>query len=753
MDGLTGAIPSSVLQVGGSLAAAQPAPDAAIERARLEYASGRFDAALRALEPLTQTTMPPAAAWSAWSLLARAAARAGRPDAGAAAARAVECFGAVTRDGAALPADQLTDAAIVFYLAGKPREAAALMGNDAAAGGSSAEAYLYAGLIQLALGNAEQAATVLMNFPAAADDDLQRRRFEALIEAFRTLGDARRKDLAESYAALGLLHYNANRFDQALPAIESALEIDPHYAFALALKADLLRVTGRPVEEALGLLQEALRLSPESAFAHAVYAEALAAMDRREDAAEAYKKAVGLDASVAQWHFRRGELLRQLQRLEDAVASFDVALELQPGDPKILLGRADALLASNRYEEALEAATKAASFAPSDGDALVARADALRMLGRFDEALADLNKASVLKPDDTRPLAAKGETLRLMRQWSEAEEVLRRVLEASPDGYSFAEVSLANVYLENNREREALDLVKRVTERSSEYVWAIETKARALLQLDHVEDGIAETDRLLGLQPEHAWACGAKGVLLFLKGDYAGAAAVLERSIALDAKIDWACSALAASYAWMSRMAAEGERVHLLEKGVAAGRRAVALSPDDLSWRTTLGDVLWLSGGDARREAQDLFRAVVDAAAKTPQLDFFGSADSGWAAFRLAGCGRSADQALVAEAERLAVEALSHRSDRPRSGDAIATRFDLALLMLCSDRVALAFREFDTARAYAIEGQEPAVCRALIDRARFKVADMMNDWPALKQSPYAAKAMAILQAPAASATV
>lgn len=718
------AVNSSLLGAETAERSAAFAPAQILGRARTEYAAGRLDAVIRLLKPVQEFTAAAEqisgeafaatrarSAASVWALLARAAARTGQLELSAkAAGQAASLFAALRSNGIQLSGEELSDAGIAFYLARRLDDAAETMRDAIAHGAASAETCLFQGLIEAELGHPENAVDALNQAAAVDGKDLQQRRLETLAAALQGLD--RTDEAATTYYELGNLHYHAGRYAEALPALKQTLALSPHHVYALAAKGEVLRLLGDPgaYGEAIAALEEALRLKPDFAWALVVYGETLHMMDRLEEAAAALERAIDLESGTAQWHYRHGEMLRLLNRFEASLISFDRALKLEPNDP-VTLAR---------------------------------RGESLRGMGRLDEALADLSRALELTPEDTFALASKGATLRELGKLSEAEEVLQRVVQMEPTGYPFAESLLGYVWLDRNRDAEGLTILERVVEQNPDYVWAREGKAYALFRLDQVEKGLAETQKLLDRQPESAFARAIAGVLLFKVEDYAMGMLELERSIKSDPNIDWAQNALAACCIWQWRSEGRTDSEALLEKAVAASRIAMKLTPDDLSLRATLAEALWGLKGDRRAEAETEFRQVLDAAHGKEKLDFYKALDAGGAAFRLASGSTRDASSLLVEAERLTVEALTQTSDRPSFSNAISARFSLALVMLCSERFALALREYESAVTLA-HSHEPGVYRGLLGRARTQLAEALVDWPRLKEAAHAHKALRNLQ--------
>lgn len=150
----------------------------------------------------------------------------------------------------------------------------------------------------------------------------------------------RSPDAAELYwraQALSLRGWRANR--EGLRLLASALEIDPHFAAAHALRAQSLGLeVGYGVakdpdanhREALREAREAVRLEPSNPYARSILGGAIADMgDIDAGAAEAFR-ARDEAPSRASIHMVLGWLYRWAGLLDRAAASYDAAFRLDP---------------------------------------------------------------------------------------------------------------------------------------------------------------------------------------------------------------------------------------------------------------------------------------------------------------------------------------------------------------------------------------------------------------------------------------
>jgi tetratricopeptide (TPR) repeat protein len=319
------------------------------------------------------------------------------------------------------------------------------------------------------------------------------------------------------------------------------------------------------------------------------------------------------------------------------------------------------------------------------------------MLRRNAEAIRDFDAAYALRPRNWY-LGSKGAALADCGRPVEAEAVLREAL-ANDAGYRFARGVLAKALIAQEREAEALPLARELLAEDPDDVIAAEAVAHACHGIDEVEEGLIAIEHLLSLQPDSAWGRGLLGVMLCRIAEYARAVDELRRSVELDGGQPWVLGARSFACRMLATRAAAGDAPALLEEAVASDRLAVERDPRDVSATVSLGESLWRLG--RREEARPLFERALQLARESSSVDFWVTKNSGWAALRLAWLPQHMDGPMLETAEGHFVDALAKRRQRCESLDAIEVMFSLALVILCSQRYGLAFREYESALAVA----------------------------------------------------
>jgi len=159
-------------------------------------------------------------------------------------------------------------------------------------------------------------------------------------------------------------------------------------------EVELLFSEGR-YEDALEALEKALEINPEDEFALSMKVFALVSLGRYEDALEALEKALEINPEAAPALSQKGLALAYLGRHEDALEALNKALEINPKDENTLQNKGIALLKLKRYDETLNVAEKAKDVATSEsskiGAALIS-IEAYISLDRKSDAASEIEK-------------------------------------------------------------------------------------------------------------------------------------------------------------------------------------------------------------------------------------------------------------------------------------------------------------------------------------------------------------------------
>jgi len=120
------------------------------------------------------------------------------------------------------------------------------------------------------------------------------------------------------------------RYDEALRAIDTALDINPHNEVAWLNKGNAFTKLGRLID-ALRCFNAAIKVNPAYEVAWNNKGNALARLGKFEEALGCYERALEIDAAYRGAWVNKGFVLTKLGRFDEAASCADRALGLEPG--------------------------------------------------------------------------------------------------------------------------------------------------------------------------------------------------------------------------------------------------------------------------------------------------------------------------------------------------------------------------------------------------------------------------------------
>jgi len=203
---------------------------------------------------------------------------------------------------------------------------------------------------------------------------------------------------------------DARRDETIIRICKQALAFDPEYAEAwalIALAQVQLKQWHARNEDALPAAERALALNPNIAEAHCVKANLLEEQGHPDQAIDEIDMALRLDPESWEVNREAARLLFRLGRTKDAIQYFEKAASLMDTDwhnPAMLMtcyngsGEAEELQRVARMT--IERAEKALAKDPANAPALASGSSALAALGERDRAMDWLERALLLDPDN-----------------------------------------------------------------------------------------------------------------------------------------------------------------------------------------------------------------------------------------------------------------------------------------------------------------------------------------------------------------
>ncbi|MEB3356090.1 MAG: tetratricopeptide repeat protein, partial [Synechococcales bacterium] len=172
---------------------------------------------------------------------------------------------------------------------------------------------------------------------------------------------------ASDYIKQGNALFFDSRYDEAIAAYDTAIQLDPDLYEAWFGKASALVVL-QHYDEALEAYHRALTLKPESVEAWFGQGALLRKLHRGTEAIAAFDKASTLKPEDVRMWLSKGALLMEMQQYDGAIAAFDQALIHKPDAVKAYLGKVEALRAVNQLDNALVVCDAALKLHGEDPD-------------------------------------------------------------------------------------------------------------------------------------------------------------------------------------------------------------------------------------------------------------------------------------------------------------------------------------------------------------------------------------------------
>jgi tetratricopeptide (TPR) repeat protein len=204
-------------------------------------------------------------------------------------------------------------------------------------------------------------------------------------------------DYAFARALRGRLHAAREEYREALADSDAALAVLPANSFAHCTRGFVLGKTGQ-LPGALAECAQALRGNPFDGLAHAVRGAAHGALGHFEDAVEDCSGAIHLGAEEAWVYYNRGRAHAQRQEFSDALADLADAIRLAPNSADSYRCRAGVYRFQGKRDQALADLDEAIRLQPRNAEFRDARAQLQCERGAPDKALADLDEAIRIEP-------------------------------------------------------------------------------------------------------------------------------------------------------------------------------------------------------------------------------------------------------------------------------------------------------------------------------------------------------------------
>jgi protein O-GlcNAc transferase len=332
------------------------------------------------------------------------------------------------------------------------------------------------------------------------------------------------------------------------------LAADPTHTLAL-FRSGLLELQSRRPQAALDLITQAAAAAPEDARFQFGLGQALQALERWQDAVEAYCRVLRSDANSVEAHVALGVALQRAGQRAQAAAAYRSALALRP----------------------------------QDAAATANLGTVLREMGDIDPAIELLRTAVNLEPLAASHAVNLGIALCQRRDFASAELILRATLAREP-GHAEAAFNLGNALRGLGRPRAALEQYQHAADLRPDYADALNNLGNMHKELGDLSTAAAAFEAALRARPDYVLALNNLGCLLRTLGRSDEAEAVLRRGLAIDPQ----------HAALHDNLGNVLKDAGALDEAIACFRKALELDPDNAATHGNLAYSLNFQSLEAR---------------------------------------------------------------------------------------------------------------------------------------------------------
>ena len=375
------------------------------------------------------------------------------------------------------------------------------------------DALFQSGSLSLAKGEAEKAV----------------RDFEQLNNTYGQSAQARYQ-LARSY----LLYANSvnpvkrqNLVDAAENNLSVAVQLDPHFAPAIVLLAELKIRKGNPAA-AVDLLVALTKERPQIAQAQYLLATAYLLQQKRDEALAVYRQMTELFPKDPQPRLIAGSLLLEQGKPQEARSAFEKAVEISPDYLPATEKLVDMDIAAKQYAAALDRVQKFIDKDPKLAQPWALRGKIYLAQGDFTHAESDLSKAIDLDPKLEPVYLLLTQLYVASNRQEQAIAKLNAFVETKQSVPALMQLAL----LEQQRKNldVARDAYEKVLTIAPNFALALNNLAELYSEQGQLDKAYDLANKAREAVPNEAHIADTLGWILFKKGDYASALQLLQES-------------------------------------------------------------------------------------------------------------------------------------------------------------------------------------------------------------------------------
>ncbi len=301
--------------------------------------------------------------------------------------------------------------------------------------------------------------------------------------------------------------------------------------------ARALNKAGRPLE-ALAAIRIASEQIPDSANVYNIQGVALLALDRLEEAAQSFHRAIQLDQGHRDALYNMADTRRRQGRFAESVERYRKVLEIDPEFALAHAGLGRLLFHFHQYEDAAKTLRKAVSLR-LDASTISTRhflAETLRKLQQDEEAIARYHDVLEIDPEFTYAQAGIGYSLYSLERYGEALDWLERSVAREPESPAAADryAMMGRACDALGRTEEAAEYYARALKVNPGNAGALDSFALLRFRQQRYEEALGFYETLVEIDKKDAQAHVNMGATLYNLGRHEEAARSVGRGLTLD---------------------------------------------------------------------------------------------------------------------------------------------------------------------------------------------------------------------------
>jgi tetratricopeptide (TPR) repeat protein len=195
------------------------------------------------------------------------------------------------------------------------------------------------------------------------------------------------------WLGLGVVHFEADKLDDAQTAFLEAIELNPKNINAW-LDLSLIYLVQAQPDDAIKACQQALEIDPQNGTTWYNLGNLYHDLGNFQEALAAYKKGVKIDPGNSALWFQLGRMYRYQERDKDAIHAFNKARKIDPGQIDAWINLGCIYRDKGQYADAIRILEKAREHDPASADVTNQLGHIYLLLGQLSDAV-DAYKASL----------------------------------------------------------------------------------------------------------------------------------------------------------------------------------------------------------------------------------------------------------------------------------------------------------------------------------------------------------------------